>query len=103
MAFRASRSVLDRASSSAAMADNLSFAAPKKQPARSSIFEVVGHGGHDGALAEQQPALEEQGALVVQQLAPPRSDDEFGHDDRDHVVVIARVDLVDETQDRPRQ
>ena len=60
-----------------------------------------GHRGDDGALPEQQPALQEQGALVVEEVAPPVAHDELGDDDRDDVVVAAGVELVDVAQDRP--
>src|SRR5665213_2162042 len=112
MAFSVSRSVLDRESISASIADNLSFAHPKvnREPdeiARiptfwSELLEVIWNRRDDGALAEQELALQEQGALVVQQLAPPRAHDEFRHDHGDEVVLVAGVELVDETQDRTR-
>src|SRR5882757_2990886 len=104
MAFSASRSVLERASVSAAIADNLSFAYPKVNRSSDRLFgllEVIWDGRDDGPLAEQEPALQHQRALVVEQLAPPRAHDEFGDDDGDDVVLVARVELVDETQDRP--
>src|SRR4051794_9824494 len=106
MAFNASRSVLDRTSISASIADNLSFACPKSQSVRpddfwpsddsSRLFEVVRNGGDDRALSEQEPALQHQRALVVEQLTPPGPDHELRDHDGDDVVLVAGVELVDE-------
>ena len=63
------------------------------------ILDVVRHRDHDRALPEQEPALQEQRALVVEQVPPPRGDDELGDDDGDDVVLVAGVELVDEAQD----
>jgi hypothetical protein len=49
---------------------------------------------------EQQPGLEPQGALVVQQLLPPMSDDVLGDDDRDHVPLVAAREVPDVLEDR---
>src|SRR5262245_55312822 len=68
-----------------------------------SVAEVVRLRDHDRALPEEQPALEQQRALVVQQVTPPVLDHELRDDDRDRVVVVAGVDLVDVAQDGPRE
>src|SRR4029077_15999725 len=70
---------------------------------RGSVFEVVRDRGDDGALAEEQAALEEQRALVVEELAPPVAHDELRQHHGDDVVVVPGIELVDEPQDRARQ
>jgi hypothetical protein len=64
---------------------------------------VVGNGSHDDAVSEQQPSLEEQGGLIVEQLLPPVADHHLGDQNRDHVVLPPGVDLVEEPEDRPGQ
>ena len=48
--------------------------------------ELPGHAGHHHARLEQQPALEPQRALVVQQVLPPAADHVLGDEDGDHVA-----------------
>ena len=55
---------------------------------------------HDAGL-EQQPALEPQRALVVQQLLPPVTDDVLGHVDDDEVARAAAAQAAHVVEDRP--
>src|SRR5215204_1196235 len=66
---------------------------------RSGFFgiDVVRDRDHDGAFPKEQPALEEQRALVVEDVLPPAADDELGNDDRDGVILVLTVDFVDVT------
>src|SRR6266550_1315098 len=41
------------------------------------LFEAVRHRRHRGSLAEEQPCLEDQRALIVQQMLPPVFDKQF--------------------------
>src|SRR5947207_14694378 len=68
-----------------------------------SVFEVVRDRRDDRALAEEQASLQEQGALVVEQLTPPGADHELRQHHGDDVVVVPGVELVDEAQDGTRE
>src|SRR5215207_9347111 len=70
-------------------------------PGPGLLVEVVRQGRDHRALPEQQPSLEQQSGLVVEQVSPPMVDDELGDQDGDDVVLEARVELVDVTEDRP--
>src|SRR5215207_492642 len=48
--------------------------------------QLPGHAGDHHAGGEQQPSLEAQRALVVQEMLPPVPDDIFGDIDIDHVA-----------------
>src|SRR5581483_4632459 len=52
---------------------------------------------------EEELALEEQGALVVEHVLVPLAHDELGDDDGDGVVVPSVVELVDVALDRRDQ
>ena len=52
---------------------------------------------------EQQPALEPQRGLVVQQLLPPAADDVLGDVDRDDAARVGLPDLGGVLDDRPDQ
>src|SRR4051795_5217125 len=65
-------------------------------------FHENGYGGHDRVRPVQQPGLERQRALVVEELRAPRRD-ELGDDDRDHLVGRLFVELVEVAQDGPGQ
>ena len=49
----------------------------------------------DRVLPEEQPALEEEGALVVEDVLVPVVHHELGDDDSDRVVVPALVEIVE--------
>src|SRR2546425_11728014 len=66
-------------------------------------LEQVRHIGNDGVLAEQERALDEQGGLVVHDVLPPSPREELGQDDRDHLLVAARLDLVDVVEQRAQE
>src|SRR5438128_11909869 len=66
-------------------------------------LEQVRHIGDDGVLAEQERALDEQGRLVVHDVLPPPPREELGQDDRDHLLVAARLDLVDVVEQRAQE
>src|SRR5262245_39859498 len=65
-----------------------------------SLLQMIGHTNHNHALAKQQRAFERQRGLIVQQMLPPLRGDELGQDHREHVVVVARIHIVDIAQDR---
>src|SRR5207245_4990504 len=58
-------------------------------------LEQVRHIGDDGVLAEQERALDEQGRLVVHAVLPPSPRAALGPHDLDHLLVSARLALVD--------
>src|SRR4051812_12930668 len=72
---------------------------PRFRPGRASL-QVVRERCDDRSLAEQEPPLEEQRRLVVEDVAPPVPHDELGQQHRDDVVLPSRVELVDVPQDR---
>src|SRR4051794_41585228 len=57
-------------------------------------FHQNGYGRHDRVGPVQQPGLERQRALVVEELRAPRRD-ELGDDHRDHLVGRLLVELVE--------
>jgi len=63
---------------------------PRVRPER-----CEGHGGDDGVAPEQQSGLEDQGALVGEELLPPLVEYELGEDDVDDVVVVGGVEAVE--------
>src|SRR5437016_12331000 len=63
---------------------------------------MQGNRDDDRARTKQQPRLERERALVVQELLPPPVDDQFRQDDRRVVVRILRSHLVEESEQRPR-
>src|SRR4051812_12261373 len=79
IAFRASRSGLDRPSTADSMAEKLDLAYPKVKlcvarplTVGHGFVEVVRHRRHDRSLAVEQAAFQDQRALVVEQMAPER-------------------------------
>src|SRR5690606_22487968 len=56
--------------------------------------------GHHDARLEQQPALQPQRALVVQQLLPPVADDVLGDEHGDDVAGALAADALDVGEDR---
>ena len=78
---------------------------PIERALRAAQFGVVTPYGIDVTAvlcAEQQPALEHQRALVVQQVLPPVLDEELGDEHGDDRVRPAAFELVDEAQRRGR-
>ena len=65
--------------------------------------QLVGHRGDHHAGREQQPALEPQRGLVVQQLLPPAADDVLRDVDRDDAARVGLLDLGGVLDDRPDQ
>ncbi len=57
--------------------------------------ELIGHARDHDAGHEQQPALEPQRGLVVQQLLPPPAHDVLGDVDRDDVAGARLAELLD--------
>src|SRR3954463_15991278 len=68
-----------------------------------SSLQVIREGGDDRALAEQEPPLQEQRRLVVENVAPPVPHHELRQEDGDDVVLPAGVELVDVAEDRAGQ
>src|SRR5436309_11779081 len=66
-------------------------------------LEEVRHVSDNRVLAEEERALDEQGRLVVEHVLPPPAREEFGQDDRDHLLVAAGLDLVDVVEERPQE
>ena len=64
-------------------------------------LQLVRHAGHHHAGLEQQPGLQPQGALVVQQLLPPAADDVLRDVDGDHVARALEPVVADVLEDRP--
>src|SRR4029079_12768642 len=62
--------------------------------------ELVRHRRHHHAGREEQPALEPQGRLVVQELLPPATDDVLRDVDRDHTARVGLPDLGGVVDDR---
>ena len=59
------------------------------------------HARDHHAGLEQQPALEPQGALVVQEVLPPVADDVLGDVDADDVARAGPADAADVVEHRP--
>src|SRR3989441_4192950 len=66
-------------------------------------LEQVRHVGDDRVLAEEKCPLDEKGRLVVQEVLPPSPREEFRQNDRDHLLVASRLDLVDVVEKRPQE
>ena len=67
--------------------------APRSNRSRSLVDaggELPRHAGHHHARLEQQPALDPQRALVVQQVLPPLADHVLRDEDGDHVARASR-------------
>src|SRR5688572_26217780 len=64
---------------------------------------MEGHAGDDDVGTEQQRALDQEGALIVQQVVPPLRRDELRQHDRDIGVAAFPLDLVDVFQQRFHQ
>ena len=56
-----------------------------------ALVEVGRNRGDHCALAEQEAGLEQQRALIVEELIPPVVHYELGNDDRDDVVTPAAI------------
>src|SRR2546428_7793410 len=70
---------------------------------RRLALEQVRHVGDDRVLAEEKCPLDEKGRLVVQEVLPPSPREEFRQNDRDHLLVASRLDLVDVVEKRPQE
>src|SRR2546428_2790476 len=70
---------------------------------RGLALEQVRHVGDDRVLAEEKCPLDEKGRLVVQEVLPPSPREEFRQNDRDHLLVASRLDLVDVVEKRPQE
>src|SRR6267143_5644030 len=68
-----------------------------------SALEQIRHVGDDRVPPEEQRTLDQKGRLVVQDVLPPVPWQELREHDGDHLLVPARLDLVEIVQERPQE
>src|SRR5580765_1394182 len=64
-----------------------------------SLVQVVRHARDDDLLAEEERALDQERALVVEQVMPPARRDEFRQEDGDEVVgplLVRDLDVLEQ-------
>src|SRR5947209_17357604 len=80
------------------------YGVPGRRPRNDgSALQQVWHIGDDGVPPEEERALDQEGRLVVQDVLPPVTREELREHDGDHLLVTARLDLVEIVQERPQQ
>ena len=65
-----------------------------------SPAQVKWHVGYDDVRLEQKRALDEKGALVVEEMVPPASRNELGEKNRDEIIGPLTIDLLDVLEQR---